>query len=135
MFEPIGGSAPNIRGRVLLTRIAAISAAQLMLETLARKAAQDIEQAVIQVLAKDLLPQAKMGYSTSEVGDLVVNYINVLIFSIQQVREKAMKEVNVAVVGATGAVGNQMIACLEERQFPLKALNYWLLLCRSPVTL
>ena len=34
-----------------------------------------------------------------------------------------MKEVSVAVVGATGAVGNQMIACLEERQFPLKSLK------------
>ena len=34
-----------------------------------------------------------------------------------------MKEVNVAVVGATGAVGNQMIECLEERNFPLKSIK------------
>ncbi len=33
------------------------------------------------------------------------------------------KKPNVAVVGATGAVGNQMIACLEERDFPLKSLR------------
>ncbi len=33
------------------------------------------------------------------------------------------KKPNVAVVGATGAVGNQMIACLEERNFPLKSLR------------
>ena len=30
---------------------------------------------------------------------------------------------NVAVAGATGAVGNQMIKCIEERQFPLKSLK------------
>jgi len=30
---------------------------------------------------------------------------------------------NVAVAGATGAVGNQMIACLEERNFPVKDLK------------
>lgn len=30
---------------------------------------------------------------------------------------------NVAVAGATGAVGNQMIACLEERNFPIKSLK------------
>lgn len=34
------------------------------------------------------------------------------------------KKVNVAVVGATGAVGNQMIACLEERNFPVKSLKF-----------
>ena len=30
---------------------------------------------------------------------------------------------NIAVAGATGAVGNQMIACLEERNFPVKSLK------------
>jgi aspartate-semialdehyde dehydrogenase len=30
---------------------------------------------------------------------------------------------NVAVVGATGAVGRQMVACLEERQFPVALLK------------
>jgi len=30
---------------------------------------------------------------------------------------------NVAVAGATGAVGNQMVACLEERDFPVKTLK------------
>lgn len=34
-----------------------------------------------------------------------------------------IKRPNVAVVGATGAVGNQMIACLEERAFPLSSLR------------
>ncbi len=34
------------------------------------------------------------------------------------------KEVNLAVAGATGAVGNQMIACLEERNFPVKSVKF-----------
>lgn len=33
------------------------------------------------------------------------------------------KSVNVAVAGATGAVGNQMISCLEERNFPVKSIK------------
>jgi aspartate-semialdehyde dehydrogenase len=31
---------------------------------------------------------------------------------------------NIAVVGATGAVGNQMIECLEERDFPVGKIKY-----------
>lgn len=34
------------------------------------------------------------------------------------------KKFNVAVAGATGAVGNQMIACLEERNFPVKSIKF-----------
>ncbi|MBS1238759.1 MAG: aspartate-semialdehyde dehydrogenase [Deltaproteobacteria bacterium] len=34
----------------------------------------------------------------------------------------AEKKFNVAVAGATGAVGNQMITCLEEMNFPVKSL-------------
>ncbi len=33
------------------------------------------------------------------------------------------KKLTVAVAGATGAVGNQMITCLEERNFPVKSLK------------
>ena len=33
-----------------------------------------------------------------------------------------MKEYNVAVLGATGAVGQQMMKVLEERNFPVKRL-------------
>ncbi|MFY9705804.1 MAG: aspartate-semialdehyde dehydrogenase [Desulfobacterales bacterium] len=35
----------------------------------------------------------------------------------------AGKMVNVAVAGATGAVGNQMIRCLEERNFPVGSIK------------
>jgi len=34
-----------------------------------------------------------------------------------------MKEVNVAVVGATGAVGNEMVKVLEERRFPVNEIR------------
>lgn len=34
------------------------------------------------------------------------------------------KKLNIAVAGATGAVGNQMISCLEERDFPVKSIKF-----------
>ncbi|MGA9235550.1 MAG: isocitrate/isopropylmalate family dehydrogenase, partial [Desulfobacterales bacterium] len=78
MFEPIGGSAPKYTGKNVINPIAAISAAQLMLETLGeQKGAGLIEAAVIKVLRDDIAEVAagKMGHSTSEVGDLVVKYV------------------------------------------------------------
>lgn len=33
------------------------------------------------------------------------------------------KKINVAVAGATGVVGNQMVACLEERNFPVRSIK------------
>ncbi len=74
MFEPIGGSAPKYTGQGVINPIAAISAAQLMLETLGEpEAAARMENAVIKVLRDDLkgIAAGRMGYSTSEVGDLV----------------------------------------------------------------
>ncbi|MGA9477684.1 MAG: isocitrate/isopropylmalate family dehydrogenase, partial [Desulfobacterales bacterium] len=78
MFEPIGGSAPKYTGKNVINPIAAISAAQLMLETLGeQKGAGLIEAAVIRVLRDDIAEVAagKMGHSTSEVGDLIVKYV------------------------------------------------------------
>ena len=34
------------------------------------------------------------------------------------------KKFNIALAGATGAVGNQMIFCLEERNFPIKSIKF-----------
>ena len=82
MFEPIGGSAPKYTGRQIINPIAAISAAQLMLETMGEfKAASSIEQGVIKVLRDDLKDVAagKMGYTTQEVGDLVTDYVKTSI--------------------------------------------------------
>ena len=75
MFEPIGGSAPKYTGKNLINPLAAICAAGMMLEILGEgKAGQAIENAVIKVVQTKLksLAAGKMGYSTSEVGDLVV---------------------------------------------------------------
>lgn len=78
MFEPIGGSAPKYTGKQMINPIAAIMAAQLMLETLGeQQAASQIEQAVMKVLRDDIddVGAGKMGCSTQEVGDLVAGYI------------------------------------------------------------
>ncbi|MFO7963629.1 MAG: 3-isopropylmalate dehydrogenase [Desulfobacterales bacterium] len=78
MFEPIGGSAPKYTGLNVINPIAAISAAQIMLETLNREnGANMIERAVMKVLKEDIkdLGAGKMGYSTGQVGDLIVKYV------------------------------------------------------------
>ena len=36
----------------------------------------------------------------------------------------AQKKINIAVAGATGAVGNQMIRCLEEMDFPIQSVVF-----------
>ncbi len=78
MFEPIGGSAPKYTGQNIINPVAAIAAAQMMLEHLGEtSAASLIENAIKKVVSGDLKSMAagRMGYSTSEVGDLVVKYI------------------------------------------------------------
>jgi 3-isopropylmalate dehydrogenase len=78
MFEPIGGSAPKYTGMGIINPIAAISSAQLLLETIGEfEAGASIEAAVKKTLRDDLKDVAagKMGYSTSEVGDIIVNYV------------------------------------------------------------
>jgi 3-isopropylmalate dehydrogenase len=78
MFEPIGGSAPKYTGRNIINPIAAISAAQLMLDTLGEaRAAEYVERAVIKVLRDDIRDVAagRMGLGTTEVGDRVAAHI------------------------------------------------------------
>jgi 3-isopropylmalate dehydrogenase len=74
MFEPIGGSAPKYTGKGVINPLAAICAAQMMLQTLGQEnAARAVEQAVMFVTANKIksLQAGKMGYSTTQVGDLV----------------------------------------------------------------
>ena len=74
MFEPIGGSAPKYTGKNVINPLAAICAAQMMLETLGEEeAGEKIEDSVKFVTSNKLksLQAGRMGYSTSEVGDLV----------------------------------------------------------------
>ena len=78
MFEPMGGSAPKYTGKNVINPIAAIFAAQLLLEELKEEnAGKRIEKAVMKVLAHDLksVSAGQMGHTTSEVGDLVVRYM------------------------------------------------------------
>ncbi|MCX7661875.1 MAG: 3-isopropylmalate dehydrogenase [Candidatus Omnitrophica bacterium] len=78
MFEPIGGSAPKYSGQNVINPLAAISALAMMLENLGEiEASKAVENAVIKVITTKLksLSAGKMGYSTQEVGDLVVENI------------------------------------------------------------
>ena len=77
MFEPIGGSAPKYTGQGVINPMAAIAAAQLMLDTLGQTEAADLmEKAIVQVLGKlQDMGAGRMGYSTAEVGDLVAQAV------------------------------------------------------------
>lgn len=78
MFEPIGGSAPKYTGKNVINPMAAIGAAQMMMEYLGEDAAAvAIEKAIRYVVAEKLksLSAGKMGYSTMEVGDLVAQAV------------------------------------------------------------
>ncbi len=79
MFEPIGGSAPKYTGQNVINPLAAISALGLLLATLGEiEAAAKIEAGVADVTGNKLRSMAagRMGFSTSEVGDLVVDYLS-----------------------------------------------------------
>ncbi len=78
MFEPIHGSAPKYAGKNQANPLAAICAAQMMLDCIGEKeAAAALEQAVEKALASGRLGDlsASSGISTSEVGDLVASFI------------------------------------------------------------
>ncbi|TFH06459.1 MAG: 3-isopropylmalate dehydrogenase [Spirochaetales bacterium] len=78
MFEPIGGSAPKYTGQNVINPLAAIAAGSMMLDTLGEtEAAAKVEAAIMDVTATKLksLAAGKMGYSTTEVGDLVAERI------------------------------------------------------------
>lgn len=78
MFEPIGGSAPKYTGQNVINPLAAIGAAQMMLDHLGEsEAAIAIENAIRWVVAEKLesLSAGKMGYGTREVGDLVAGAV------------------------------------------------------------
>jgi 3-isopropylmalate dehydrogenase len=74
MFEPIGGSAPKYTGQGVINPIAAILAAQMMLDTLGEaRAAAAVENAAVRAIGRmKSMNAGQMGFSTSEVGDLVV---------------------------------------------------------------
>ena len=73
MFEPIGGSAPRYTGQNVINPLAAICAVGMMLDELGQHdAAEAVEAAVMSVTPKmRSMSAGRMGYSTSEVGDMV----------------------------------------------------------------
>jgi 3-isopropylmalate dehydrogenase len=75
MFEPIGGSAPKYTGMKVINPLAAICAVAMLLRQIGEtNAATMIENSVKLVVKTKLksLAAGKMGYSTTEVGDLIV---------------------------------------------------------------
>jgi len=78
MFEPVHGSAPDLKGKGAANPIAAILAGQMMLEQLGeQKAADIVENAVIEVLKEGKVRTRDLGGSskTDEVGDAVVERV------------------------------------------------------------
>ena len=75
MFEPIGGSAPKYTGMGIINPLAAIGAAGMMLDYLGEtEAAAAIDRSMAFVTGNRMKSMAagKMGYSTSEVGNLII---------------------------------------------------------------
>jgi 3-isopropylmalate dehydrogenase len=75
MFEPMGGSAPKYTGQNVINPIAAINAMSMLLDQVGQKnAAARVMKAIQLVTGTKMKSQAagKMGYSTQQVGDLVV---------------------------------------------------------------
>jgi 3-isopropylmalate dehydrogenase len=78
MFEPMGGSAPKYTGKNVINPLAAVCAAGMMMDSLGEtQAARAIESAVADVTATKVksLAAGRMGYSTSQVGDMVAERV------------------------------------------------------------
>lgn len=78
MFEPMGGSAPKYAGKGIINPLAAISAMGMLLDFLGEEtAAKQVEQAIVSVTSEKIqsLSAGQMGYSTSQVGDLVTSFL------------------------------------------------------------
>jgi 3-isopropylmalate dehydrogenase len=78
MFEPMGGSAPKYKGKNVINPLAAICSGAMMLDHLGEEnAARAIEKAVMELTSTKIndLGSGKMGYSTTEVGDMVADIV------------------------------------------------------------
>jgi 3-isopropylmalate dehydrogenase len=74
MFEPIGGTAPDHVGKATINPLAAIGAVQMLLTELGEVGAAGRVDAGIRFACSKMasMRAGEMGYSTPEVGDLVV---------------------------------------------------------------
>jgi len=84
MFEPIGGSAPKYTGKNVINPIAAIASLAMLLRETGNntgdekllRAGNRVEQAIIATTPKmKSMSAGRMGYTTSEVGDLVAEAV------------------------------------------------------------
>jgi len=77
MFEPMGGSAPKYAGQNVINPMAAIGAVMMMLDSLGESQSAHAIEAAMMVTMKKMKSQAagKMGYSTTEVGDMVAGSV------------------------------------------------------------
>ena len=77
MFEPIGGTAPDHTGKGTINPLAAIGAVQMLLSEVGEGEAARRVDAGIRFACSKLhsMRAGEMGYSTAEVGDLVVEGI------------------------------------------------------------
>jgi tartrate dehydrogenase/decarboxylase/D-malate dehydrogenase len=79
MFEPVHGSAPDIAGQGIVNPLAALMAAQMMLDFLGQKQpAQLLDQSIRQLLAERKVLTADLGGTakTSEVGDEIIRLLS-----------------------------------------------------------
>lgn len=74
MFEPIGGTAPSETGKGTINPLAAIGALEMLLRQLGEDAAARRVDAGIRLACSKMasMRAGEMGYTTSEVGDLVI---------------------------------------------------------------
>jgi len=78
MFEPIGGSAPKYTGQNIINPLAAICSGQMLLQELGEDAAADKIEAAVKFATGEKLEDmgaGRMGYSTSEVGDMIATAV------------------------------------------------------------
>lgn len=77
MFEPVHGTAPAFAGKNVINPVAAILTASMMMNHLDQpEAAKDIENATKAVIKKmKSMLVGRMGYTTTEIGDMVVQQI------------------------------------------------------------
>ena len=74
MFEPIGGTAPSETGKGTINPLAAIGALEMLVRQLGETEAADRVDRGIRAATKQMasMRAGEMGFTTSEVGDLVV---------------------------------------------------------------
>ncbi len=122
MYEPIHGSAPDIAGHDRANPLAAILSAALLLRHSYghAEAAEAIEVAVAGVLAD--------GYRTVDIAqpDMPNRWLP-RDGRAGHATYRAMKKTaySIAVVGATGLVGGEIVAALERRRFPVADLRLY----------